>query len=162
VADVPRHQRVTVTRANDGWAGFVYIPHVRLPSTLALRSAAGMLPSLYGQDLFLEYLNHRNKAMTMGPSQHPLGGVGRAVIGAAVMALALGVGAGCDVRSHVVSESVEWRSADVDGVTSGQCSRPVPTVTCVAGNGWVRSSRGKLKGSRPVRGLQVRGRLGMG
>ena len=47
----------------------------------------------------------------------------------------------CDMRSHVVSESVDWRSTDVDSVTSGQCSRPVPTVTCVAGDGWVRSSR---------------------
>ena len=61
-----------------------------------------------------------------------------------------------------MSESVDWRSADVDDVTSGQCSRPVPTVTCVAGNGWVRSSRGKPKGPCPVQGLQVRGRLGMG
>jgi len=46
----------------------------------------------------------------------------------------------CDMRVHVVSESVDWRSADVDDVTSGQCPRPVPTVTCVAGNGRVRSS----------------------
>ena len=56
----------------------------------------------------------------------------------------------CDMRSHVVSESVEWRSADVDGVTSGQCSRPVPTVTCVAGNGWVRSSRENPRGPVPA------------
>lgn len=53
------------------------------------------------------------------------------------------------MRSHVVSESVEWRSADVDGVTPGQCSRSVPTVTCVAGNGWVRSSRESPRGPVP-------------
>jgi hypothetical protein len=47
----------------------------------------------------------------------------------------------CDMRFHVESGFVDWRSTDVDGVTSGQCPRPVPTATCVAGNGRVRSSR---------------------
>ena len=31
-------------------------------------------------------------------------------------------------------------STDVEDVTPGQCSRPVPALTCVTGNGWVRSS----------------------
>jgi len=35
---------------------------------------------------------------------------------------------------------------------------PVPALTCVAGNGGVRSSGFKPKDSRPVRGSQVRGR----
>jgi hypothetical protein len=47
----------------------------------------------------------------------------------------------CDMRFHVESGFVDWRSTDVDGVTSGQCPGPVPTATCVAGNGRVRSSR---------------------
>lgn len=77
-----------------------------------------MLPSLYGQDLFLEYLNHRYKAMTMRPSQHPLGGVGRAVIGAAVMALALGVGAGV---GNAVTERLNQ---------TGFVSRLLPALLC--------------------------------
>jgi hypothetical protein len=52
VADGPWHQQVTATRAYDGGAEFVHTPEVRLPLTLALWSAAGMLPSLYGRDLF--------------------------------------------------------------------------------------------------------------
>jgi hypothetical protein len=35
---------------------------------------------------------------------------------------------------------LEVRCDHAEGVTSGQCSRPVPALTCVAGNGWVRSS----------------------
>src|SRR6266851_5201447 len=46
----------------------------------------------------------------------------------------------CDMRSHVRSESVGWRLADAGDVTSGQCLGPVPAMTCVAGNGRVRSS----------------------
>src|SRR5260370_14454418 len=46
----------------------------------------------------------------------------------------------CDMRSHVRSESVEWRLAHAGDVTSGQCLGPVPAMTCVAGNGRVRSS----------------------
>ena len=47
----------------------------------------------------------------------------------------------CDTKSHVVSEfrRLEVRR-DAEDVTSGQCSRSVPASTCVAGNGWVRSS----------------------
>src|SRR5713101_6457746 len=37
-------------------------------------------------------------------------------------------------------QSVEWRLADAGDVTSGQCLGPVPAMTCVAGNGRVRSS----------------------
>jgi oligopeptide/dipeptide ABC transporter ATP-binding protein len=40
----------------------------------------------------------------------------------------------------VRSESVGWRLADAGDVTSGQCLEPVPAMTCVAGNGRVRSS----------------------
>jgi len=47
---------------------------------------------------------------------------------------------------------------DVDCVVPGQCSRPVPTRTCVAGDGGVRSSGEKPKGPRSIRGLQARGR----
>ena len=39
-----------------------------------------------------------------------------------------------------VSESVDWRFDDVEDLTSGRCSRPVPALTCAAGNGRVRSS----------------------
>src|SRR5216684_6259631 len=37
-------------------------------------------------------------------------------------------------------QSVGWRLADAGDVTSGQCLGPVPAMTCVAGNGRVRSS----------------------
>jgi len=39
-------------------------------------------------------------------------------------------------------------------------SMPVPTSTCAAGDGGVRSSRRKPKGPRSARGSQVRGRPG--
>jgi hypothetical protein len=55
-------------------------------------------------------------------------------------------------KSHVASESVDWRSADVDDVTSGQCPRPVPAVACVAGNGRVRSPRESPRISAPSGG----------
>lgn len=58
----------------------------------------------------------------------------------------------CDMRLHVVSESVDWRSAGADNVTSGQCPRPVPAVTCVAGDGWVRSSRESPRAPAPSGG----------
>jgi hypothetical protein len=56
----------------------------------------------------------------------------------------------CDTRSHVVSEfrRLEVRH-DAEDVTSGSCSRPVPALTCAAGNGRVRSS-GEARG-RPSR-----------
>jgi hypothetical protein len=56
----------------------------------------------------------------------------------------------CDTRSHVVSEfrRLEVRH-DAEDVTSGSCSRPVPALTCVAGNGRGRSS-GEARG-RPFR-----------
>ena len=60
---------------------------------------------------------------------------------ASVLELAVALKKDCDVKSHSVSKSVDWRSTDVDDVTSGQCPGPVPTVACVAGNGWVRSPR---------------------
>jgi hypothetical protein len=44
---------------------------------------------------------------------------------------------------------------DVDCVVPGQYSRPVPTRTCVAGDGGVRSSGEKPKGPRSIRGPQV-------
>jgi hypothetical protein len=47
----------------------------------------------------------------------------------------------CDTKSHVASGSVDWSRLSVGDVASGQCPRPVSTVTCVAGNGRVRSSR---------------------
>jgi hypothetical protein len=47
----------------------------------------------------------------------------------------------CDTRLHVASEFVDWRADDdVGDVAPGQCSRPVPVLTCVAGNRGVRSS----------------------
>jgi hypothetical protein len=47
----------------------------------------------------------------------------------------------CDTRSHVLSEYVDWRSGvDARDVAPGQCPRPVPALTCVASDCWVRSS----------------------
>src|SRR5271169_6586292 len=58
----------------------------------------------------------------------------------------------CDTRSHVASELAGWRADDdVGGVASGQCSRPVPALTCAAGNCGVRSSGKKPKRSRSIR-----------
>ena len=59
-----------------------------------------------------------------------------------------------DVRheSHVASEFVDWRADDdVGDVAPGQCSGPVPALTCVAGNCGVRSSGKKPKRSRSIR-----------
>ena len=64
----------------------------------------------------------------------------------------------CDTRSHKLSGSTERRSADAEGVIPGQCPRPVPALTCAAGNGGVRSSEKTPKGPRSVRGPQARGR----
>ncbi len=69
----------------------------------------------------------------------------------------------CDMRSHDVSEYVEGGSAEAEDVVRASVeARPHPDV-----RGWVllsrvRSSGGKPKGPRPVRGAQVRGRLGTG
>ena len=50
-------------------------------------------------------------------------------------------GSPCDTRSLVASGLAERRSADdVDCVVPGKCSMPVPSRTCVAGDGEVRSS----------------------
>jgi hypothetical protein len=58
----------------------------------------------------------------------------------------------CDTRSHGASEFVDWRADDdVGDVAPGQCSRPVPALTCVAGNCGVRSSGKKPKRSRSIR-----------
>src|SRR5215212_6588799 len=51
----------------------------------------------------------------------------------------------CDARPHVASELVDWRTDDVGDVAPGPCSRPVPALTCVAGNRGVRSSGKKPK-----------------
>ena len=64
----------------------------------------------------------------------------------------------CDTKSLVASGLAGWRADDVGDVAPGQCSRPVSALTCVAGNGGVRSSGFKPKGSRSIRGPQVRGR----
>ena len=67
------------------------------------------------------------------------------------------------MRSHDVSEYVEGGSAEAEDVVRASVeARPHPDV-----RGWVllsrvRSSGGKPKGPRPVRGAQVRGRLGTG
>ena len=47
---------------------------------------------------------------------------------------------------------------DVGGVAPGQCSRPVPALTCVAGNCGVRSSGKKPKRVPFHPGAQARGR----
>jgi hypothetical protein len=52
----------------------------------------------------------------------------------------------------MASGLIDWRSADVDDLILGQCPGPVPALTCVAGNGGVRSSEKKPKGLRAVRG----------
>lgn len=57
----------------------------------------------------------------------------------------------CDTRSHGASELAGWRADDVGGIASGQCSRPVPALTCAAGNCGVRSSGKKPKRSRSIR-----------
>jgi hypothetical protein len=64
----------------------------------------------------------------------------------------------CDTKSLVASGLAGWRADDVGDVAPGQCSRPVSALTCVAGNGGVRSSEFKPKGSCSIRGPQVRGR----
>ena len=60
----------------------------------------------------------------------------------------------CDTKSLVSSGLVDWR-VDNDDVAPSQCSRLVSALTCVAGNGGVRSSGFKPKGARSVRGPQV-------
>jgi len=40
---------------------------------------------------------------------------------AEVLELAVALKRDCDVRSHAASKSVDWRSTDVDDVTSGLC-----------------------------------------
>ena len=58
----------------------------------------------------------------------------------------------CDTKSLVASGLAGWRADDVGDVAPGQCSRPVSALTCVAGNGGVRSSEFKPKGSCSIRG----------
>jgi Rhodopirellula transposase DDE domain len=57
-----------------------------------------------------------------------------------------------------VNALVRGPTTDVGSVAPGQCSRPVPTPACVAGNGSVRSSGEKPKGLRSIRRPQARGR----
>ena len=64
----------------------------------------------------------------------------------------------CDTRSHVASELAGWRADDVGGIASGQCSRPVPALTCAAGNCGVRSSGKKPKHAPFHPGVRARGR----
>src|ERR1019366_4511381 len=64
----------------------------------------------------------------------------------------------CDTRLHGASECADWRADDVGGVVPGQCSRPVPALTCVAGNCGVRSSGKKPKRVPFHPGAQARGR----
>ncbi len=68
----------------------------------------------------------------------------------------------CATRGRTFASGLAGRRADsccdVGGVAPGQCSRPVPTRTCVAGDGGVRSSGEKPEGARSIRGLQARGR----
>jgi hypothetical protein len=64
----------------------------------------------------------------------------------------------CDTRLHVASECADWRADDVGGVAPGQCSGPVPALTCVAGNCGVRSSGKKPKRVPFHPGAQARGR----
>ena len=52
---------------------------------------------------------------------------------------------------------VDWRVGN-DDVAWSQCSRLVSALTCVAGNGGVRSSGFKPKGARSVRGAELRRR----
>jgi hypothetical protein len=52
---------------------------------------------------------------------------------------------------------MDWRVGDAGGVAFGQCSRPVPALTCVAGHRWVRSS-----GKKPKRVLFHPGDAGEG
>jgi hypothetical protein len=61
----------------------------------------------------------------------------------------------CDTRSHAASELADgsWEDRRYVGcVVPGQCSRPVPTLTCVAGNCGVKSSTEKPKRARSIRG----------
>jgi hypothetical protein len=64
------------------------------------------------------------------------------------------------VRHEVaqVSGYTDWRFDGCRRCSPGQCPRPVPALTCVAGNGGVRSSEKKPKGFRSVRKPQARGR----
>src|SRR6266566_6820601 len=55
----------------------------------------------------------------------------------------------CDTRSLVASGLVVWRADHVGDVAPGQCSRPVSALTCVAGNGGVRSSGFEAQGPLP-------------
>ena len=76
------------------------------------------------------------------------------------LAILLRPGNAGSVRHEVAQ--VEWihreEAADAEGVIPGQCPRPVPALTCVAGNGGVRSSEKTPKDPRSVRGSQARGR----
>src|SRR5690242_5301716 len=62
----------------------------------------------------------------------------------------------CDTKSLVASGHAGWRADEVGDIATGQCSRPVSALMCVAGNGGVRSAGFKPKGSRSIRGPQVR------
>jgi hypothetical protein len=52
----------------------------------------------------------------------------------------------CDTRSHEKSECIVGRFGYAGCVAPGQCSGPVPSLTCAAGNGGVRSSGGQAQG----------------
>jgi hypothetical protein len=56
----------------------------------------------------------------------------------------------CATMSHMSSECAGTRSDRVGCVASGECSAPVSALTCVAGNGGVRSTGKKPKRTRSV------------
>jgi hypothetical protein len=66
----------------------------------------------------------------------------------------------CDTRSHRLSGFTGRRSADAEGVIPGQCPRPVPALTCAAGNGGVRSSEKTPKGPPFRPGATGKGKTG--
>ena len=64
--------------------------------------------------------------------------------------------AGGDTPTHALSSFVDGRGSrlEVEDVTPGQCSRPVPALTCVASNGWVRSSGRSPRTPAPTGGYR--------
>jgi hypothetical protein len=67
------------------------------------------------------------------------------------------------VRHEVAGgEWARWlgNADEVGDVAPGQCSRPVSALTCVAGNGGVRSSGFKLKGFPLHPGATGKGKTG--
>src|SRR5688500_2525753 len=67
----------------------------------------------------------------------------------------------CDMRSRERRECAVGRCGDAGCVAPGLCSWPVPSLTCAAGNGGVRSSGGQAQGAlcQPW-GLQAKGKAG--